>query len=198
MIILLTRNTVFMRTPVLAMPLLIVMMGTRMAVVALGVIIIIRGAIMLRRVVFIMREPGIPIVRRGKILIMRRTIMWVGILARIVIVVVDGARVFMGRGMMRRREKIVRILVLTMKIYVFLMMRIPMPLFFEELVLTVRILLLVIGGIGIRIDRTPCRRTRPPIMARGARRAGKAGGTRRSGGAWRSGRRWSGWGGRST
>jgi hypothetical protein len=199
-IILLARNTVFMRMPIRATPLLIVMMGTRMAVVALGVIIIIRGAIMLTRVVFDMRGPGIPIMRRGKKLIMRRTIMWVGIFVRIVIVVVNGARVFVGRGMMRRREKIVRILVLTMRIQVFFMMGIPMPLFVGELVLTVRILFLVIGGI-VRIDRTPSRRrtrhARPSFMARGTRRAGKARGTGRTGRAGRARWRWSGWGGRS-
>jgi len=191
MIILLARNTVFMRTPVLAMPLmLIVMMGTRMAVVALRVIIIIGGAIMLTRGIFVMRGSVKPIMRRGRILIMRRTIMWAGIL---VIVVVNGVRVFMGRAMMRRRRvKIIRILVLTMRIHVFLMVGVPMPLFVWVLVLTVRILLLVIGGIvvgiWIRIARTP---------SRGTRRAGKARGTRRSWGAWRSRWRWRGWGGRS-
>jgi hypothetical protein len=185
MFILLARHMVFMRTPVLAMSFMpIVMMGTRMAVVALGVIIIKGGAIMLTK--FVMRGVGKPIMR-GRELIMRRTIMGAGILVRIVIVVVMGARVFMGRAMMGRREHIIRILVL--------MMRISMPLFFWVLVLMVRILLLVIGGIvvgiGVRIPSSRTWHAWPPIMARGTGRAGKARGTRRTGGAL--GSRWRGW-----
>ena len=52
---------------------------------------------------------GIPIIKRrmtimrGASILTTITLMWVGILVRIVIVVVSWARVFTGRAMMRRR-----------------------------------------------------------------------------------------------